>query len=280
MIHLVNFADNRFRKQQQNSSKCAIVYGGVDVIHEFSPEDIDNEFKNSNSDIFKYERGVGLWLWKPYIVSRILNELSDGEYIVYSDAGVGFIRNVNLLIEVMLRDNVNVMFFGLPMLDVEWTKKEAFDIAGYSPKMSDRQVDGSFFILKVSDEARNIVREWLDLCSNEKALSPTVFDSTAISYPSFVSHREDQSLLSIILHKRGVEYYRDPSDYGEFPFQYKNNNWTYSPQLYMNSQYPTVILHHRSILYNRYLRCYRIKKLLSKVKLWNETIFSLKNKIK
>lgn len=280
MIHLVNFADDKFRKQQQSCSKCAVVYGGVDVVHEFSPDDIDDEFKNRNSDIFKYERGVGLWLWKPYFINRLLHELKDGEYIVYSDVGVGFIGKVNLLIDVIQRDNVNMMFFGLPMLDVEWTKKEAFDIAGYNPKMSDRQVDGSFFILKVSDEARNMVKEWFELCSNEKALSPKVFDSTKKSYPSFVSHREDQSLLSIVLHKRGVEYYRDPSDYGEFPFQYKSNRWTYSPQIYINSQYPTIILHHRKVLYDQYLRSYRIKKILSMMRLWNETIFSLKNNIK
>ncbi len=280
MIHLFNFADERFKTAQHNSSRRAIEIGGVDKVWEFSPEDILEDFKLKNSSIFSNKRGYGLWLWKPYFIDKLLNTLPEGDILIYSDAGVSFIRNVRPLIDVLNKTNDGLLFFGLPLLDIEWTKKETFIEANYTPSESDCQVDGSFFLIKVCDKARLIVKEWLDLSQNEVALSPEIFNAEIKNYYGFQSHREDQSTLSIVLHRNQIELYRDPSDYGEFPFQYKNSKWTFAPLKYTNSPYPTITIHHRGASIHKYLNSYRIKHYLSKARLWNQFICNLKNKIK
>ena len=280
MVHLINFADERFKTVQHISSKRAIEIGGVDKVWEFSPEDISEDFKQENSNIFSNKRGYGLWLWKPYFINKLLNTLTDGDVLIYSDAGVSFIRNVQPLIDVLDKTRDGVLFFGLPLLDVEWTKGETFSEANYTPSESDIQVDGSFFIIKVCDKARLIITEWLEISKNEVALSPKRFNPNIKNYPKFQSHREDQSTLSIVLHKNNIELYRDPSDYGEFPFQYKNSVWTFVPLKFTNSHYPTMTVHHRGVSVENYLKSYRIKHYLSKIGLWNQFMSGLKSRIK
>lgn len=62
----------------------------MDLVKEYTPEDIDSSFKNDNVNIFKYKRGCGLWLWKPYFINKVINENKDGDYIFYCDSG-GFL---------------------------------------------------------------------------------------------------------------------------------------------------------------------------------------------
>lgn len=279
MIHLINFADEHFKDAQQRNSSQAIRVGRVDKVWEFSPKDISKEFKLENSNIFSNKRGCGLWLWKPYFITELLNKLPDGDIIIYSDAGVSFIREVSPLVDILNKTKNGLLFFGLPLLNVEWTKKETFIEAAYQPSKYENQVDGSFFLIKVCDEAKSIIKEWFELSKNEKALSPSKFDSNINDYPRFQKHREDQSTLSIVINKNNIGLYRDPSDYGEFPFQYKSKKWTYCPVKYTNSPYSTITLHHRRSSIKKYKRIYQIKHILSRVGLWNEWIFNLKNKV-
>jgi len=251
----------------------------VDKVWQFAPEDISREFVIEHSNIFSNNRGCGLWLWKPYLIHMLMDKFNDGEIIVYSDAGVSFIRNISPLIDTLEKSEYGMLFFGLPLLNEEWTKSEAFVEAGYTPKVGEVQVDGCFFILKVSAVSRRLVKEWFDLCCNEVILSPEWFYKDIQLHPKFQSHREDQSVLSIVVNRNAIPLYRDPSDYGEFPFQYKHpkGKWTYVRVKYRNSTYPTITLHHRSVPFEPYYRTYRRKHILSCLGLWNEWTSNLKN---
>lgn len=277
-IHLINFADENYHEIQRESSRRALDIGLIDSVHEMSPKDIEDDFIQTHKEIFKHSRGFGLWLWKPYFINKLISSLPYDDILIYADAGVSFIRDVKPVIDVLDSANHDMVFFDLPLRDTEWTKAETYKEIGYKPTIYDRQIDGSFFLLRVSDKTRKIVRQWLDMCCNEKIISPDVFDGMIKDYPNFQAHREDQSVLSIIVHKNGIETYRDPSDYGEFPFQYKGKHWTYLPQKYDNSPYPTITVHNRSIPIESYIRTYRLKHLLAKLGLWNEFVFDLKNR--
>ena len=62
-IHLMNFADENYAAIQKKSSLRARNIGKVDYIHEFSPNDIDDDFKSKHENIFRHQRGCGLWPW-------------------------------------------------------------------------------------------------------------------------------------------------------------------------------------------------------------------------
>ena len=53
----------------------------------YGPEDLSEDFIEKYKDIFKHSRGGGYWIWRPYILRSAINDINDGEYLVYLDAG-------------------------------------------------------------------------------------------------------------------------------------------------------------------------------------------------
>ena len=94
---LVNFADEKYRKVRSVNSWTGSYIAGMDVVKEYDLNDIDSEFKKKYTNIFSFQRGCGLWLWKPYLVNKVIKESNDGDYIFYCDSGSFFIRNPKVL---------------------------------------------------------------------------------------------------------------------------------------------------------------------------------------
>ena len=93
MIYVVNYADGSlFEKRRRINSLTARLFAHADKVFEYNSSDIDEEYKNSNKKIFSYKRGAGLWLWKPYVLSKALEKLQDGDWLFYADAGSFFIN--------------------------------------------------------------------------------------------------------------------------------------------------------------------------------------------
>jgi hypothetical protein len=121
--YLLNFADNNFRKSQIYNSYTAIKFGNFDKVFEFSPKDIDVNFKNKYSKIFSYKRGYGLWLWKPYFILKTLKELNDGDYLFYCDSGAYFLNDIDYLIRLSIDNNQSIIGFDLPLIERQFTKR-------------------------------------------------------------------------------------------------------------------------------------------------------------
>lgn len=66
MLVVINFADDKFKQQQIDNCETAITVGKADKVIGYRPEDIDEAFKESYKDIFSFDRGYGLWIWKAY----------------------------------------------------------------------------------------------------------------------------------------------------------------------------------------------------------------------
>ncbi len=279
MIYLVNFANEDYRQQQKDCTRTALKYGKVDKVIEYTEHDLDSEYINSNIRIAYIKRGFGLWLWKPYLILKTIDSLHPGDIIVYADAGISFVNSITHLIPFLDKANNDILVFDYPLLNVDWTKAEAFKYANFTPESNTRQIYGGFIILKVSDKSRTIVSEWYELCRDERILSPKIFDKSLSEQPFFKAHREDQSVLTIVAYKNGVSALPDPSDYGLFDFCFKQmGRCNLRPE--HSRPYPTIILINRKVKSSLYRRRYRIKQILHNLGLYNNCTLTLKNKLK
>lgn len=280
MIVSINFADENFEKIRSYNTKSAYLKGKVDKVIEYSPTDIDLDFINSNSNIFAYQRGFGLWLWKPYFILKTLKELNDGEYLFYCDAGAVYVNKVQYLIDFMEEKNQAVLGFELPLIEQQFTKKETCFLMNYS-QYSQNQILGSYILFKKSEFAIDFVQEWLNNMMDERISSPKYFLPEINEFNDFVAHREDQSVFSILYHQKKLNGYRDPSQYGDRPFEYKWSSkykqlkeWSYQPVNNSSSTYPRIILLTRGVLPIKFKIKEYIKDILSKVGLYSETSYS------
>ena len=75
------------------------------------------------------------------------------------------------------------------------------------------QIIATYFCFLVTPATRNFMKEWLSLCCDFELLSPAglgKFDiPTKDLGESFVAHREDQSIFSLLCKKYGVSPHRE-----------------------------------------------------------------------
>lgn len=240
MILLINYGDGKFRRAQKLNTKTAYLKGKVDNVISYSSQDLDLEFQEKNNGILRQKRGAGYWLWKPYLIYKTLLKMEEGDYLIYSDSGIYFIRNVNYLIDTLEESGQDVMPFSTGKhIEKNWTKRDIFvemkcDSESYALS---RQLWAGFIVFKVSKRAIQFVKEWLELCCNEHLVTDD--ESLNSNYEGYIETRHDQSIFSLLVKKYGLKDFRDPSQHGVF------RKDTFSEDTLARSLYPTIIDAHR-----------------------------------
>lgn len=272
MIYVINYADINFEKIRNFNTKTAYSKGRADKVIEYSPEDIDSNFKEKNSNIFSYKRGAGLWLWKPYIILETLNKMDDDDYLFYCDAGSIFVNKIKLLIDCMEINHQSIMIFEIPLLARQFSKKETFKLMDFHD-YSINQCAGGYLLIKKNKYTVSFIKEWLFYMQHEEIVSPNHFRSDINEFSDFHAHREDQSILTILTRKHNIPVFRDPSDYGDRPWQYASKEWTFSPKIYHNSCYPKILLSNRKSNPYKYIVKEWLKTSLNKLGIYSKKYY-------
>lgn len=224
MLAVVNFADSKFKRNQRWSSFSAKVFGKADKVFEFSSKDIEMPSLNKNKENSKfYSKGFGNYFWKPFVVKKALENLEYGDYLMYADSGSFFIKSILPLIKHMEKAKKNILCFRLPLIEKQWTKRDAFILMDCDSKkyINTPQILATFFILRKSDEAIEFINSWQDNVNDNRILSDDCNVLGKPNYKEFIEHRHDQSVLSLLCKKHNnILIERDLSDYGSFPYRY------------------------------------------------------------
>lgn len=261
MIYVLNYAVGEpYLSYRKYNSWTAKHIGKADCVLEYSEDNIPDYYKEDHKNIFRYQRGSGLWLWKPYIIYSALQTINEGDWLYYTDAGTVFINRISYLTSFAENKGVQVFLTEQPLLCRQFTKKEAYLLSGIQDG-GENQLLG-LVLVKKTDFSVKFVKEWLEMCEREELLSPNHFSPEIEEFPDYYAHREDQSLLTLLKIKLGLPAFRDCSDYGEMPFMYANSSYAYHPLSYPDSDYPTIILCNRKVFPVSYYMKYWLKHLL------------------
>ena len=237
MIYHLTYANSEMTKSAMLAQKSALKHGCNFSVF-MNEKSISAEFYNLNKPILTQSRGAGYWLWKPYVINKMLNRINENDYLVYTDAGVEFVNNINILINKMDQD---VFLFGNNYPHVEWCKS---DVMGallpnweYEIKKDKRQVQASVLIIKNTYGARLFIAEWLKYCQIDHFIDDS--HSYKINYTYFAEHRHDQAILTCLAYKYGIILHWWPAQYNDGQFIYDKH-----PQ-FNEDNYPIIFHHHR-----------------------------------
>lgn len=248
---LINYADTKYEQSRWWNSFTGKYIAKFDKIYEFHPNDIDAEFAQQHHNILSYKRGNGLWLWKPYFIYRVMKECVDGDIIFYCDAGAFFKRDIQPIKDV-LTPNTPFFVCDIPLIEENFTKAICFKKLNCNNEQvkKSNQIIATYFCFLVTPATRNFMKEWLSLCCDFELLSPAglgKFDiPTKDLGESFVAHREDQSIFSLLCKKYGVFPHRDISQRGKYPETYKSPFYAYKVPSHPNDKYKPIIFLHKS----------------------------------
>lgn len=232
MKRLITFTDQNMTIAADICVKSALA-NNVDEAKIYKPVDIDPHFFDRNIEIFKQSRGYGHWLWKPYFINRELRAMKDGDYLIYADAGVEFVNNINHVTDRMKQD---VWLFGNMWQHEHWCKRDIIEAVFEGKECSfDKQVQASVIVIRKTQKSALFVNEWLRLCQ-----VPGLIDdapSKAVNHPEFKENRHDQAILATLA-------YRDDVKLHWWPAIYNAGNFTYNKTGY-GDDYPVLFHHHR-----------------------------------
>jgi len=210
---------------------------GADIVYEYSPYQIDKNFYTNNKEVLDNKRGNGFWLWKPYFINFAISHCDDTDILVYCDAGVEIIHDLNAIIPYMDQD---IFIFSNGLQHADWCKADVMQaINGAMIDHSIEQVQASVIFFKVTDYCRKFIKEWLLWCQMPGFIddSPSVLPNHA----GFREHRDDQAILTCMAVREGIRqhYWADalwfstqrhrwPGDNYPLMFNHlrkRNNDW-------------------------------------------------------
>lgn len=218
---LLNFADCKYSNSQKRNTASGIVHG-FDTAHQCTPRDIGANFANKYQSILNQPRGCGYWLWKPYFISRYLNQMNGDDVLFYSDSGSDFIKNITSLLNLCRDDRNGLIAFELSGKHKErqYTKRDLFiEMNQDTPEYTDTdQLMASFIMIQKNEFTIQFMNEYLKYACNEHLITDTASRST--NYPEFKDHRHDQSIFSLLCKKHQITHLDDPTQWGQKHKQY------------------------------------------------------------
>lgn len=240
MIHLVTYSADNMTESRKVCVQAA-KENGAGMVHDLDKSIIDNEFYFDNYDTLTAQRGIGFWLWKPYIINKIMRGYcTEGDYLIYVDAGCKLISNVN---EIISRMDQDIFLFSNGHQHVHWCKMDVLEtIIPASEYLRDsvwqnnathQQVQASVIFIRVTEKSRRFIKEWLLWCQFPGFIDDS--KSTFSNHPEFAQHRYDQAILTCLQIKYGYKLH-----------WWADSRW-YESQRYRwpEDTYPAMFDHHR-----------------------------------
>lgn len=225
MIIAINYSNEDYAQAKKLNSFTAKVFGRVNKVISYGPSDIDKEFKDKYFEILSAKRGNGYWLWKPYFIKKTLSKMREGEYLIYSDSGMCYIRKINDLILKMNEAKQDIFLTEIPLFEIQFTHPEVLKRLDGDKFKFTNQIQANILIIKKTEFSVKFINDWLSLCQDKNFLVANNYKN--INENLFISHREDQSILSLLAKKNGIKPFTDISDYGRFPLQYMQSGFLF-----------------------------------------------------
>lgn len=204
-IHLVTFANKEpFIKSQQILNSTYKI-AEINTHTMYGEEDIINtEFYKKNELIFtKYKTiGFGLYIWKPYLILKRLNEIADGEYLYYQDSSkydfTGFNKSIRPIIQFMESNSIDLLpGFQIDKINKNLIQPQCLSLMGYSTNddfLSHKHYHTSPMFIKKTPKTVQFICEWLEFCQ----IPNCIIKKTPY-------HQCDQAILNILLWKYGYK---------------------------------------------------------------------------
>ncbi len=232
------YANYNYYLAQQRLLASARQFNDFDEYYAFAPWDVDSDFRKTHAKIFENTRGDGYWLWKPYFINQMLDNMAEGEILFYIDSDAYFIDSCKPLIELCRQEQTPIISFSYnspnnrPKKESIWTKRDCFIALDCdSPEYSDSvQTITGYHLWRKSSLTVQLAKDWLYYMQNYHLASDSPSDMP--NYPGFIEHRHDQSVFSLLGKKYAITPYRDPCQSG---------NKSMDEPIFKNSPYPQIL---------------------------------------
>ena len=208
----IAYADHNLAFSLKRIGRQARRLGIFDEIILYTPEDLPEYIRQS--PLMQFERGGGYWAWKPAIIHETLQTHSEGDIVVYVDAGCTLNKSTewDLMFKLML-DYDTICFhydaempvwekFGNTSTRIKyWTKLSAINFLDeycHDTTWHNRlKVMGGILFLK--GKSNLFLQQWLDIVLNHPDVIIDPTEEELHQQPAgFAFHKHEQSVITAL----------------------------------------------------------------------------------
>lgn len=175
---------------------------------------LDENFLEGNCKKFceKYKRGYGYWIWKSYIILKLikLKKIKEGDIVLYLDGGCRFNKyGVKRFKEyINLVQKHNFLSFHLEHLEKYWTRKALLKY--FNTDGNSFQIMATIFMFKFDENIHKFIKEWYCICKYKHGYYLRDIKEDEDSW--FKGHRHDQSIFSLLVKKYKFFHIKDETN--------------------------------------------------------------------
>jgi len=229
-IHLATFFSSDLKRSAERFKKQAEHMNIYNFIHMLNQDDLNKDFRNYISELLKKgkKRGYAYWVWQTYVHQIILSKMKEGDIYHWCDVGCHFNKNglerLKEYINIVSKEKNGFLGFSYKSLEpkekykkykfkenleYEYTKSDLikyFNLSYDDEIIKSPQVWGGSFFIKKSKESLEIMNEHFQITRNRfDLIDDDESKFVEKSLPGFIAHRHSQSVLSILVKKRGCK---------------------------------------------------------------------------
>jgi len=203
-VVLITFGDGheRYRTATKRIVAQAEEIGLFSRIENFTDEDLqaDPDFWDRHGDFINANpRGHGYWIWKPYLIMKTMETMSDGDLLLYVDSGCEIdIRRRDEFIRCFDIVKTDLVMCVSTQREDQWSKMDLIVHldCNHTEYLKKPQAQTGRILMRVCDTTRQFVREWYETGCNYHLIDDS--PSVLTNLDSFRAHRHDQSIFSLL----------------------------------------------------------------------------------
>lgn len=223
-IYGISYASRHFNDRYNIITNLANQCGLFDTFKCFREQDIDNSFKEKYKEIWNISKGGGYWIWKPYIISKMLEQMKDNDILVYVDSGCHInitpesTKRFNDYINMINNSNTGLLRFQLTHQEKNFTNRKTseyfknkfnIDDDSMNTYLKTFQILATVIILRKNDYTINFFNQVLEILDDDMNLFTDKYNNSHNSNNTShnninENHRHDQSIMSLLYkHSKG-----------------------------------------------------------------------------
>ncbi|CAD7944665.1 unnamed protein product [Amoebophrya sp. A120] len=215
-LHHVNFAMNCCARDQKTSSDTAVEVGRLQTSSMQNETHLTADFVERNEALLNYHRHPaltihktptakkGYYVWKAFIFLQALEQAEDDTIVVWSDAGVSFLKDLRPLLARYLRGS-DVAACRTVMLEGDWSKRDAFLLTDmdYKQVVESNQIASSLIMARKTPLSLQVAKQWLMHSEDPRIMTEEASVLGYPEYPNYHNNNDDQTAFSLNFKKFG-----------------------------------------------------------------------------
>lgn len=214
-VHFITYGDRKYDKSKKRITEEARSSGWFDTVAAYGPEDLSPAFCEEFKAVLTRARGGGYWSWKFDLIPRMLEQIDEGDFLVYVDSGCHINRRgeerFKQYLQLLKESEYGVLSFQMSFVERQWTTKQilqAFDVAIDSDIATSGQYVGGILVIQKNAHSVELYNRCLEVFQKNPLLITDHYNKIdQESY--FRDNRHDQSIQSIAKKLLGVVTLKD-----------------------------------------------------------------------